>query len=243
MGAIFDALYTFWNQIVYAISNIRFFDIIDIIAIAWIIYKAIGFLLETRAGMLVKGLSVIFGTYLLANLFKLTVVSWLLSVIVDSALVVMAIIFQPEIRRMLEKVGHTKLIGSKKYDDESDWEILDRLDLGNDEDFVYIQKMISDNFTTDVNFYWSDAVRDGAEMWKMREDGLADLPEDLKNWIKYERVRMSGKYNMVTEAGYASYEANLSMEDYREVQKNYTDLAMKAIEKIGREKIKELVEK
>lgn len=130
-----------------------------------------------------------------------------------------------------------------KYDDESDWEILDRLDLGNDEDFVYIQKMISDNFTTDVNFYWSDAVRDGAEMWKMREDGLADLPEDLKNWIKYERVRMSGKYNMVTEAGYASYEANLSMEDYREVQKNYTDLAMKAIEKIGREKIKELVEK
>lgn len=130
-----------------------------------------------------------------------------------------------------------------KYDDESDWEILDRLDLGNDEDFVYIQKMISDNFTTDVNFYWSDAVRDGAEMWKMREDGLADLPEDLKNWIRYERVRMSGKYNMVTEAGYASYEANLSMEDYREVQKNYTDLAMKAIEKIGREKIKELVEK
>lgn len=130
-----------------------------------------------------------------------------------------------------------------KYDDESDWEILDRLDLGNDEDFVYIQKMISDNFTTDVNFYWSDAVRDGAEMWKMREDGLADLPEDLKNWIKYERVRMSGKYNMVTEAGYASYEANLSMEDYREVQKNYTDLAMKAIKKIGREKIKELVEK
>ena len=130
-----------------------------------------------------------------------------------------------------------------KYDDESDWEILDRLDLGNDEDFVYIQKMISNKFTTDVNFYWSDAVRDGAEMWKMREDGLADLPEDLKNWIKYERVRMSGKYNMVTEAGYASYEANLSMEDYREVQKNYTDLAMKAIEKIGREKIKELVEK
>lgn len=120
MGAIFDALYTFWNQIVYAISNIRFFDIIDIIAIAWIIYKAIGFLLETRAGLLVKGLTVIFGTYLLANLFKLTVVSWLLSVIVDSALVVMAIIFQPEIRRMLEKVGHTKLIGSKKYDDESE---------------------------------------------------------------------------------------------------------------------------
>lgn len=115
-----DGLYTLWNQIIYALSNMRVFDIVDILAIAWIIYKAIGFLLETRAGLLVKGLTVIFGTYLLARLFELTVVSWLLSVVVDSALVVMAIIFQPEIRRMLEKVGHTKLLGSKKYDDENE---------------------------------------------------------------------------------------------------------------------------
>ncbi|MBQ8203294.1 MAG: diadenylate cyclase CdaA [Clostridia bacterium] len=120
MGAILDGLYTLWNQIIYALSNMRVFDIVDILAIAWIIYKAIGFLLETRAGLLVKGLTVIFGTYLLARLFELTVVSWLLSVVVDSALVVMAIIFQPEIRRMLEKVGHTKLLGSKKYDDENE---------------------------------------------------------------------------------------------------------------------------
>ncbi len=120
MGAILDGIYTLWNQIVYAISNVRVFDIIDILAIAWIIYKAIGFLLETRAGLLVKGLTVIFGTYLIASWFELTVVSWLLSVVVDSALIVVAIIFQPEIRRMLEKVGHTKLLGSKKYDDEGE---------------------------------------------------------------------------------------------------------------------------
>ncbi len=120
MGAIFDGIYTLWNQMVYAVSNVRIFDIIDILAIAWIIYKAIGFLLETRAGLLVKGLTVIFGTYLLARWFDLTVVSWLLSVVVDSALIVVAIIFQPEIRRMLEKVGHTKLLGSKKYDDEGE---------------------------------------------------------------------------------------------------------------------------
>ena len=120
LGTVFDGIYTLWNQMVYAISNVRIFDIIDILAIAWIIYKAIGFLIETRAGLLVKGLTVIFGTYLIARWFELTVVSWLLSVVVDSALIVMAIIFQPEIRRMLEKVGHTKLIGSKKYDDEGE---------------------------------------------------------------------------------------------------------------------------
>ena len=129
-----------------------------------------------------------------------------------------------------------------KYDDDSDWEILDRLDLGNDEDFVYIRKMIMDNFTPDVELYWSDVVQEGAELWELREDGLEDLPKRLKDWIKYERVRMSGEYNMITEAGYAMYKANLSPEDYRAVQNRYTDLGEEAIEKIGRDKIKELTE-
>lgn len=129
-----------------------------------------------------------------------------------------------------------------KYDDDSDWEILDRLDLGNDEDFVYIRKMIMDNFTPDVELYWSDVVREGAELWELREDGLGDLPKRLKDWIKYERVRMSGEYNMITEAGFAMYKANLSAEEYRAVQNHYMDLAEEAIEKIGRDKIKELVE-
>lgn len=133
-----------------------------------------------------------------------------------------------------------------KYDDESDWEILDRLDLGNDEDFVYIQKMISDNFTTDVNFYWSDAVRDGAEMWKMREDddkNGSELTDEEQNWLEYEKVRVGGKYNMITNAYSASQEAGLSMAEYTDVMNHYSELRNQVIEKLGEEKVKELVEK
>lgn len=109
MSVIFDTAYTLWNQFIYTISNLRFFDILDIAIIAFIIYKSIGFLRETRAGQLVKGMAFLLIMYALANAFKLAVLRWLLSVVFGSAIVVIAVIFQPELRRILERVGQTKL--------------------------------------------------------------------------------------------------------------------------------------
>lgn len=109
MSTVFNALYTLWNQIVYAISNVRIFDFIDIFVIAYIIYKAIGFLRETRAGQLVKGLAVLLIMYLFSVWFDLAVIRWVLSIVVNSALIIIAIIFQPELRRILERVGQAGL--------------------------------------------------------------------------------------------------------------------------------------
>ena len=117
MSGILNYLYTFLNQIVYAISNFRIFDIIDILVIALIIYKAIEFLRETRAGQLVKGIVVLLGAYLVARWFELAVLRWLLMVVMDSAIVALAIIFQPELRRILERVGQLRL-GHQGFDGE-----------------------------------------------------------------------------------------------------------------------------
>ncbi|MBE6733298.1 MAG: TIGR00159 family protein [Ruminococcaceae bacterium] len=108
MESFFGGLYAFWNQIVYAVSNIRVFDILDILVIALIVYKAIEFLRDSRAGQLVKGLIILLVAYGLATWWELAVLRWLLSIIVDSAVIALAVIFQPELRRILEKVGHTR---------------------------------------------------------------------------------------------------------------------------------------
>ena len=92
MSVVLDALYAFWNQILYAIQNFRIFDLLDIIIIAWLIYKAIGFLRETRAGQLVKGIVILLSVYAFANLFELSVLQWVLSTVVDSAIIAVAII-------------------------------------------------------------------------------------------------------------------------------------------------------
>lgn len=109
MGAILDTVYTVCNQFVYTISNLRIFDIIDILIISFIIYKAIEFLRETRAGQLVKGIVFLLALYAFAIVFKLAVLRWLLSAVFGSAIVAIAIIFQPELRRLLERVGQTKI--------------------------------------------------------------------------------------------------------------------------------------
>lgn len=120
MSAILDTVYTFWNQFVYTISNVRVFDIIDILIIAFIVYKAIEFLRETRAGQLVKGIVFLLALYAFAIAFELAVLRWLLSAVFGSAIVAIAIIFQPELRRLLERVGQTKIGNLQSGGDETE---------------------------------------------------------------------------------------------------------------------------
>ena len=118
MGAVFNYIQILFNQIIYAISNIRVFDVLDIIVVAFLIYKAIEFLRENRAGQLVKGMVVLIFAYALATWWDIVLLRWLLNVIMDSAIIVVAVIFQPELRRILEKLGHTKIARTGQIQDE-----------------------------------------------------------------------------------------------------------------------------
>ncbi len=120
MEKIFDTLYTVFNQISYAVSNISFFDFVDIAILSYIIYKSIGFLKETRAGQLVKGLLILFVVYIISRWWDLVTVKWLLSNVMDAALIAAAVIFQPELRRILEKVGRTNFGRGQMFENEDD---------------------------------------------------------------------------------------------------------------------------
>lgn len=121
MAALLDGIRTLWSQIIYAISHITVFDFIDIIIIAYIAFKAIQFLRESRVGQLVKGLLILFAVYVLSRWFSLVSVHWLLTRVMEWGVIAIAVIFQPEIRRALERIGRSKLgqFGlSAKTDDE-----------------------------------------------------------------------------------------------------------------------------
>ncbi len=119
LTAVFDALYSVWNQIIFAVTSIGILDIIDILAMAFIIYKAICFLRETRAGQLVKGIAILFVVYVIANWLDFVTIKWLLSKIMDSAIIAAAVIFQPELRRILERVGRTNFSYNQMLDENS----------------------------------------------------------------------------------------------------------------------------
>ena len=104
-----DLISGFFMQIFMAFGDIRLVDIIDIAVVAFVVYKAIGFFKETRAKILLKGLLLLFLAWVLAQWLDLISIRWLLVKFFDYAIIAVAIIFQPELRHALEKVGHSSL--------------------------------------------------------------------------------------------------------------------------------------
>jgi len=87
------------------LESLRWLDFIDIAIIAFIVYRLLLLLVDTRAMQLVKGLFVIGLLFATARLVKLTALSWILGRMLGVFIIAIPIVFQPEIRRMLEELG------------------------------------------------------------------------------------------------------------------------------------------
>lgn len=109
IAGIFEPVKIFFNQIFATLSNFRIFDLLDIVLVAMIIYNTVKFFRDTRAKQLVKGIVVLFLVWIVAQWLDLITIKWLLTKVLDYGIIAIAIIFQPELRRALERVGHSKL--------------------------------------------------------------------------------------------------------------------------------------
>ncbi len=85
----------------------RLKDAIDITAIGFIIYYLIKLVRETRAVQLVKGIFILLVLYGFAYLFKLTMLTAMLNRFFEFAVLVLFIVFQPEMRKVLEQLGRS----------------------------------------------------------------------------------------------------------------------------------------
>lgn len=101
------------------ISTIGWFDIVDILIVAIILYKVYELLQDTRAITLVKGILVLLAVTVICSWLELHVISWLLQKTVTLLFVALPIVFQPELRRGLEHLGQGKFLGpAVSLDDE-----------------------------------------------------------------------------------------------------------------------------
>ena len=97
------------NALASGFSQFFIQDALDIIIITVLIYKLIVWTKETRAYEVLKGVGLLFLCSIAAQLLSLTILSWLLDSILTSGsiIIVLFILFQPEIRRVLEKLGRS----------------------------------------------------------------------------------------------------------------------------------------
>lgn len=98
-------LAAFWAKLTILVSTMRFSDIVDILIVAYLIYNIIMLIPKTNSFRLARGILLILIALWLSGVLKLTMFNRLLQKTVELGLIALVIIFQPELRRLLERMG------------------------------------------------------------------------------------------------------------------------------------------
>jgi len=94
------------SDILWVFSRLGFRDVIDILLVAVIFYALLQLIKGTQAIQLLRGVIIfIFLAVLLSSILRLTAFSWLIGNAIPALLVAIPVIFQPELRRALERLG------------------------------------------------------------------------------------------------------------------------------------------
>ncbi len=94
-----------YHMTVNQLSLLQITDLIDILAVSYLVYKVLQFIRDTRTAQLLKGVVVLIVITQASFTFKLNTLYYLLSNILQLGLIALLIVFQPELRRVLEHAG------------------------------------------------------------------------------------------------------------------------------------------
>lgn len=112
------------------IPNIQVTDVIEVFIIAFFIYNILKWFKNTQKWMLFRGLLLIVLMFILAALFQMNTILWLGERLLDIALIMIVVVFQPELRKALENLGRRNLFsflsslglgrnGERRFDDRT----------------------------------------------------------------------------------------------------------------------------
>ncbi|BCJ87289.1 diadenylate cyclase CdaA [Effusibacillus dendaii] len=112
---------TFWN----VVGQFRITDALDIVIVAYLLYRLILLIRGTRAVQLLKGIIVILVMTGISSYLNLRALNWILDKIITIGLFAIPVVFQPELRRALEQLGRGRFFAraftlNKVQDNEED---------------------------------------------------------------------------------------------------------------------------
>ena len=102
-------MFGFFDVIQDILSNLRTFglrDVIDIAVVSLAMYQIFLFARKSRAGQLVRGLLLLLVFYALADVMQLRTVRWVLTNVMQIGFIAAIVLFQPELRRTLERMNN-----------------------------------------------------------------------------------------------------------------------------------------
>ncbi len=103
MSAILDYFQYVWNQL----QSIRAVDVLDILLVAFIFYYIFQFMRKRRAGKLLAGIVLLIVILLISDVAQMKALNFILTNVFSVGILSLIVVFQPELRSFLEKVGGT----------------------------------------------------------------------------------------------------------------------------------------
>lgn len=106
---LLDYISDIFQNFVRIVKSVTFFDVLDILLLTVLIYYVIKLMRETRAMQLLKGVLILVAIFLVVQFCNLKAMSFLMENFLQVGIIAIIIVFQPELRRILEKVGRTRV--------------------------------------------------------------------------------------------------------------------------------------
>ena len=106
-----DVIQNVWSAFVSLIKSFQVADALDVILVSFIIYKGIKLVRETRAEQLVKGILILVGVWIVSFYLQLHMMMYILNAFLQFGVIALVILFQPELRRVLEQLGRSRVGG------------------------------------------------------------------------------------------------------------------------------------
>ncbi len=98
-----------WLSMYTLLSSVNIItSVVDILLVALVVFALIRLIRDSRAEQLFKGILLLVVAFGAATLFRLKTLQFLLNILFDNALILVVVIFQPEIRRALEQAGSSR---------------------------------------------------------------------------------------------------------------------------------------
>ncbi|MDO5134849.1 MAG: diadenylate cyclase CdaA [Eubacteriales bacterium] len=95
-----------------ALPQVGVIDIIEIALISFFVYQFMVWIKFTRAYTLLKGILVVLGFIFVAYIFQMNTILWIFTNLANVLIIAVVIIFQPELRKVLEQLGQKKIMAA-----------------------------------------------------------------------------------------------------------------------------------
>ena len=106
---------TWWQSSTVELVRAAIFSLVDILVVAYVVYRVLLLIRGTRAQQILVGLGLILVAFFGAKMFELRTLSWIMDTFMSSFLLLVIVVFQHDIRRVLSRVGKGPVFGKVSY--------------------------------------------------------------------------------------------------------------------------------